>query len=162
MVALKILAKTKIQAAQDSGTTWYLITKEDILEKSLWGRNIWVQERIKQWPLSQALDLDNLTGSFCFDDEIYLLVTDHKPITLNGIEGREFNPEDVVDEVDNDINYIEGYINDNPDDSIIQRITDSDISWAGLDIDGFAKSLLDIETFEVVAQDAAELGLIDI
>lgn len=154
---MKILNKQPIQAAQNSGTVWYKITKEQIIENSLWGKNVWIEARLDWYPLTEALDKEQLEGSFITEDILYLMVSDYHTIIING---EEVEPEEVASEFE--LDDIADYINESPDAKVIENITDSDISWVGIDINEFAKDLLDFESLSKVAEDAADIGLIEL
>lgn len=154
---MKILAKDIIQTADTGGTVWYRITKDQIIENSLWGDNVWIKSRLDQYPLYAALNLDSLEGSFATEDELYLMVSDYKSIIING---EEIEPEEVANIYD--LEDIEEYINDNPTNQVMRSITDSDISWSGIDINEFAKDLLDEYSLEIIARDADDIGLIEL
>ena len=154
---MKILARQSIEAAQNSGTVWYKITKDQIIEGSLWGKNSWIKARIEWYPLSESLNLQQLDGSFILDDTLYLMVSDYLPII---VRGQEIEPDEVVDQFE--LDDISEYINDNPGNEILRNITDSDISWDGIDIEEFAKELLDFESLSKIAEDADEIGLIEL
>lgn len=152
---MKILAREYIKSAEEPGSIWYKITREDLLNNMLWKDNVWISERLKYYPLDDAINIEDLDGSYATEDTLYFLVTDYSPII---IDGEEIEPEEALEEYS--LKDIENYINDNPPKDIIQRITDSDISWAGIDIDTFAKDLLDIESFSKVVEDAQDIDLI--
>ena len=109
------------------------------------------------YPLHSCLNLDSLEGSLATDDTLYFLVSDYKTITVNG---EEIEPEEVPTYYD--IKDIETYINTKPTPDIIKKITDSDLNWSSIDVDEFAKDLLDEYTLENIAKDAEEIGLISL
>ena len=152
---MKILAREYIKSAEEPGSIWYKITREDLLNNMLWKDNVWISERLKYYPLDDSINIEDLDGSYATEDTLYFLVTDYSPII---IDGEEIEPEEALEEYS--LKDIENYINDNPPKDIIQRITDSDISWAGIDIDTCAKDLLDIESFSKVVEDAQDIDLI--
>lgn len=144
-----------ITAATNSGTSVYKLTAQDIIENCNWGDNIWVQYILDAYPLDQALDLNSLEGSRVFGDTLYLLISDYKPVQING---KVVEPEELL--FDSNFDAFESLISE-PDKSIIARnITSMDFNWDILDIEESAKDLLDEYSLLEVALQADDVDLI--
>ena len=157
---MKLYVKQPIEAAsfdQTDGTKWYRITKEQLLKYNLWRSNVWIKERISQYPLDEVLNLDSLEGSIVEEDQLYLMVSDFDDIEVNG---EMINPLDAIEEFG--LKGLENYIVQEAPVDVVHSIIDSDISWRGIDINQFAKDLLDDYDLKLVAQDAEEIGLISL
>lgn len=154
---MKIFSKQSITSAQNTGTTWYEITRDDILKNSLWAKNIWINYRISEYPLYEALNFKSLEGSFATEDVLYYLVTDYNTISVNG---EEVEPDEASDYFE--IRDLQSYISKTDVQEQAKRITDSDISWEDVDIEEIAKELLNFNDLESVAKDAEDIGLIEL
>ena len=144
-------------AIDDQPTKFYKISKDNLIENSLWSDNVWFQLRIRNFDLEDALRLDSLEGSFVYEDDLYFMVSDYKAVE---IDGREVEPEYLSSEFDFD--QLEQFIDFNPSKDIIRKITDLDINWKDLNVDEAAKSLIDDYGLAKVAEDAQEVGLIEL
>lgn len=143
----------------NSGTVWYKLTKEDILNNSLWKNNLWFRTRIEDYPLEASINLDDIDGSFVYDGALYYMVTDYDPIMLNG---REVDPIDIMD-MDLSFEQLSQYVSEDVPSTVFSKITDSDINWDGIDIEDYAIKLLeDGYTLSQIAQDAVEMYLIEL
>ena len=148
----------KITAADENlGTTFYVITKDEIEKNITPKNNIWIQSRLNDYPLEDALNLDYLDGSKVIDGVLYYCDTDYKEITVNG---EEVNPEEALDNFS--IKELASYISDNAPSSILNTFTENEISWEDVNISEFARDLLETNNLEEVAKDAEEIDLISI
>lgn len=149
--------KIRITAATNT-TTWYKITRDQLMRGMTDHDNIWVQEVLSSnEPLQDLINVDSvLYGSFIENDSLYYLVTNDDYIVIGDDE--TVIPEDAYN--DYGFNALSGYIvNDTPD-NIVSQISGDDFSWNTFDIEAIAKSLLDVESFQDVVDGADDLNII--
>ena len=125
----------KITAADEntSGTTFYIVTKDQIENNISPKNNIWIKYRLRDYPLEESLNLDYLDGS---------------------------NPEEALFQYS--LEDLATYISEDTPNSVLKTFTENEISWKDIDISEFAKELLETDSLEDVARDAESIGLINI
>lgn len=149
----------KITAADEntSGTTFYIVTKDQIENNISPKNNIWIKYRLRDYPLEESLNLDYLDGSRVIDDILYYCDTNYEEITVNG---EQVNPEEALFQYS--LEDLATYISEDTPNSVLKTFTENEISWKDIDISEFAKELLETDSLEDVARDAESIGLINI
>lgn len=149
--------KIRITAATNT-TTWYKITRDQLMRGMTDHDNIWVQEVLSSnEPLQDLINVDSvLYGSFIENDSLYYLVTNDDYIVIGDDE--TVIPEDAYN--DYGFNALSGYIVDDTPNSIVSKISGDDFAWNTFDIEEIAKSLLDVESFQEVVDSADDLNII--
>ena len=148
--------KRLIYAAKDLiTTTFYRITKGDILNKTVIKDNIWARYIIQNYDLEEVLDLEYLNGSAVIDDCLYICDSDYSDIEVNG---KSVNPDEALDLFT--LDELSDYISFDPPENIVRRVTLKEIFWKGLNIKEIAKELLNKYEFSELARDGKELGLV--
>lgn len=149
--------KIKILAATNP-TQWYKITRDQLIRGMTDHDNLWVQEVLtSDEPLRDLFDVNSISyGSFVENDSLYYLITDGDYIAIG--DNEDVDPESAYE--DYGFDSLSGYIvNDTPF-NIIADISGDDIAWNKLDIEAIAKSLLDVESFQDIVDNADELNII--
>lgn len=149
--------KIRITAATNT-TTWYKITRDQLMRGMTDHDNIWVQEVLSSnEPLQDIINVDSvLYGSFIENDSLYYLVTNDDYIVIGDDE--TVIPEDAYN--DYGFNALSGYIVNDAPDNIVSQISGDDFAWNTFDIEEIAKSLLDVESFQDVVDSADDLNII--
>lgn len=149
--------KIRITAATNT-TTWYKITRDQLMRGMTDHNNIWVQEVLSSnEPLQDLINVDSvLYGSFIENDSLYYLVTNDDYIVIGDDEN--VIPEDAYN--DYGFNALSGYIVNDAPDNIVSQISGDDFAWNTFDIEAIAKSLLDVESFQDVVDGADDLNII--
>lgn len=147
------LYKSSITAASNSGTTFYKTDIDQIINVlSDSNINILSLEALKQFKYD-AIDLTCMYGSYIDGNNLYICVTDCKPINVGG---ELVDPEDAMSEYK--ISDLKQYIQDATDDIILNHITEYEITL--VDRDNIAYNLLhNGYTFEDLYEAATDLSI---
>lgn len=142
---------TEIKPAEDSGTTYYRVTEDQLLDYAENSRNVVFRYLIEKYSFD-ALDLESkMFGSRLIDNVLYICDTDKQKIQVDG----EFvDPERAIDNYD--LDDLEAYIQDS-NEHVLERFVDgrelkhvnvdhifSDLLDQGYHTDEILKSIKDL------------------
>ena len=120
---MKRIIYSSVNPAKTDGTRFYHVTLKEILKHfSKKKENCWLWYVFNELGL-EALNLDdNLFGSFVSGDDLYVCVTDNKPVR---VKGRKISPEYIADTFE--VEDLQDYISEATDYIIHRYITEHEV-----------------------------------
>ena len=152
--------RTYIKAAKDAGTTYYKIPKQQLIDfMSDKYDNVWTNWLLTN-NFSESIINDSwFDSSLIIDDALYYGVTDYLPIE---VDGEEVYPDEALSIYEYNLDALSKYIVENTPKEILNKISEDDFVWNGVDIDKVAIDLLNEGiSLQRLIYDADTLSLVE-